>query len=121
MCHFLCYIPAVPGFQDAIRGYVLHSISISFQRVSMRVLGDWLKLDGAALQQLLAEKVRLTIFLHLRGFRAGVCAGRLVEAGQGSAEAVLAEKVRSFFLTFFPFLSMFFSWDMCQRVCWATG
>jgi hypothetical protein len=68
MCHFLCYFPAVPGFQDAIRGYVLHSISISFQRVSMRVLGDWLKLDGAALQQLLAEKVRAFVLTDFLSF-----------------------------------------------------
>jgi hypothetical protein len=57
-----CYI-AVPGFQDAIRGYVLHSISITFQRVSARVLGDWLKLDGSALQQLLADKVCYLLLL----------------------------------------------------------
>jgi hypothetical protein len=62
-CHFQCYFPAVSGFQDAIRGYVMHSISISFQRVSMRVLADWLKLEGAALQQLLAEKVGATFDL----------------------------------------------------------
>lgn len=53
---------AVPGFQDAIRNYVLHSLSITFQRVSLRVLGDWLKLDGSALQQLLADKVCMDLF-----------------------------------------------------------
>ncbi|KAF6256180.1 eukaryotic translation initiation factor 3k [Scenedesmus sp. NREL 46B-D3] len=51
-------ISKVPGFQDAIRAYVLHSISITFQRVSMRVLADWLKLEGSALQQLLADKAK---------------------------------------------------------------
>ncbi|WIA43891.1 hypothetical protein OEZ86_010301 [Tetradesmus obliquus] len=51
-------ISKVPGFQDAIRNYVLHSLSITFQRVSLRVLGDWLKLDGSALQQLLADKAK---------------------------------------------------------------
>jgi hypothetical protein len=47
----------VPGFQDAIREYVLHSIGISFRRVSTRVLADWLKLDAGSLKQLLADKV----------------------------------------------------------------
>jgi hypothetical protein len=48
---------AVPGFQDAIREYVLHSIGISFRRVNTRVLADWLKLEPPALKQLLADKV----------------------------------------------------------------
>jgi hypothetical protein len=48
----------VPGFQDAIRGYVLHSVGITFRRVHTRVLGEWLRLEGPALQALLAEKVR---------------------------------------------------------------
>lgn len=52
-------LPAVPGFQDAIREYVVHSIGISFRRVSMRVLADWLKLEPPALKQLLADKVGL--------------------------------------------------------------
>lgn len=47
----------VPGFYDAIRSYVLHSISITFRKVSKQVLGDWLRLEGASLQQLIAEKV----------------------------------------------------------------
>jgi hypothetical protein len=62
-CYSYCYF-AVPGFQDAIRAYVLHSISITFQRVSVRVLGDWLKLEGSALQQLLADKVREWLDYH---------------------------------------------------------
>ena len=36
---------------------MLHSIGISFRRVSTRVLADWLKLDASALKQLLADKV----------------------------------------------------------------
>lgn len=50
-------LPAVPGFQDAIREYVVHSIGITFRRVSMRVLADWLRLEPPALKQLLADKV----------------------------------------------------------------
>lgn len=51
------YPTTVPGFQDAIREYVLHSIGISFRRVSTRVLADWLRLEPPALKQLLADKV----------------------------------------------------------------
>lgn len=50
-------VSAVPGFQDAIREYVLHSIGITFRRVSTRVLAEWLKLEPPALKQLLADKV----------------------------------------------------------------
>lgn len=50
-------LAAVPGFQDAIREYVVHSIGITFRRVSMRVLADWLRLEPPALKQLLADKV----------------------------------------------------------------
>jgi hypothetical protein len=59
----------VPGFQDAIRAYVLHSIGITFRRVSTRVLSDWLKLEAPALQALLADKVRVVL---VRGL-ASVC------------------------------------------------
>jgi hypothetical protein len=55
---------AVTGFQDAIREYVLHSIGISFRRVSTRVLADWLKLDAGSLKQLLADKVRDCSWFH---------------------------------------------------------
>ncbi|KAF8061074.1 RBBP9 [Scenedesmus sp. PABB004] len=51
-------IAKVPGFADAVRGYVLHAVGITFQRVSTRVLADWLRLDGAPLQQLLADKAK---------------------------------------------------------------
>jgi hypothetical protein len=51
-------IAQVPGFYDAIRAYVLHSISISFRRVSKQVLADWLRVEGTSLQQLIAEKER---------------------------------------------------------------
>lgn len=51
-------IKQVPGFQDAIREYVLHSIGITFRRVSTRVLADWLKLEPPALKQLLADKTK---------------------------------------------------------------
>jgi hypothetical protein len=38
-------------------------MSVYVQCALWRVLGDWLKLGGAALQQLLAEQVRATFHL----------------------------------------------------------
>lgn len=51
-------LKSVPGFQDAIRDYVLHSMGTTFQKVSTRVLGEWLRLEGPALNALLAEKTK---------------------------------------------------------------
>lgn len=51
-------IKQVPGFEDAVRAYVLRSVvGAAFQRIHARTLGEWLRLDAGALQQLLQEKV----------------------------------------------------------------
>lgn len=44
----------VPGFYDSVREYVLHTLGITFQRVSKRVLADCLKLEGQSLDDLIA-------------------------------------------------------------------
>eukprot|EP00798_Chlamydomonas_sp_ICE-L_P020020 gene20020-26736_t len=49
-------ISHVPGFYDAVRAYVLHTLSISFQRVPKSVLGEYLQLEGASLDNLIKDK-----------------------------------------------------------------
>jgi hypothetical protein len=77
-------VHAVPGFQDAIRAYVLHSIGITFRRISSKVLADWLKLEPPALKQLLADKVCM--------YSIKICGGA---GGQGVAGVVLMRSPRA--------------------------
>jgi hypothetical protein len=48
------FVPAVPGFEAAVRRYVLHVLGISYQRVTKRVLGDALQLQGGELDNLVS-------------------------------------------------------------------
>jgi len=47
---------SVPGFYDAVRSYILHSIGISCQTVTRKVLADSLQMEGQSLDNLLAEQ-----------------------------------------------------------------
>ncbi|KAL6749163.1 eukaryotic translation initiation factor 3k [Haematococcus lacustris] len=50
-------ISLVPGFEAAVRRYILHVLGLSFQRVSRRVLGEALQLQGAELDSLISSQV----------------------------------------------------------------
>ncbi|KAJ9517695.1 hypothetical protein QJQ45_003983 [Haematococcus lacustris] len=50
-------ISLVPGFESAVRRYILHVLGLSFQRVSRRVLGEALQLQGAELDSLISSQV----------------------------------------------------------------
>jgi hypothetical protein len=43
---------AVPGFYEAIRSYILHSLSTTCQKVSKQVLSESLRMEAAALDSL---------------------------------------------------------------------
>lgn len=47
---------SVPGFYEAVRAFVLHVVTITFAKVPKKILGEYLKLEGAALDKLIAEK-----------------------------------------------------------------
>lgn len=44
--------PAVPGFADAIRGYILGAVNSTCQKVARSTLAEYLRLDGDALDKL---------------------------------------------------------------------
>ncbi|KAJ9517694.1 hypothetical protein QJQ45_003982 [Haematococcus lacustris] len=50
-------ISLVPGFEAAVRRYILHVLGLSFQRVSRRVLGEALQLQGAELDSLVSGQL----------------------------------------------------------------
>ncbi|KAJ9518387.1 hypothetical protein QJQ45_010286 [Haematococcus lacustris] len=50
-------ISLVPGFESAVRRYILHVLGLSFQRVSRRVLGEALQLQGAELDSLVSGQL----------------------------------------------------------------
>ncbi len=54
LCVLTCLPPAVPGFEVAVRKYILHVFGITYQRVNKKVLGEALQLQGAALDTLVS-------------------------------------------------------------------
>ncbi|KAG2483327.1 hypothetical protein HYH03_017775 [Edaphochlamys debaryana] len=48
----------IPGFYEAVRGFIAYTLCTSYNRVTKRVLSDCLKLEGATLDQYLTEKCR---------------------------------------------------------------
>ena len=48
----------MPGFIDAARRYVAHTLAITFARVPKRQAGEALRLEGRELDAYLAERVR---------------------------------------------------------------
>jgi hypothetical protein len=44
-------LPPVPGFYEAVRGFIAHTLVHSYGRITKRTLADCLKLDGATLEQ----------------------------------------------------------------------
>lgn len=49
-------LSSVPGFYEAVRSFVLHVVTITFAKISKKTLGEYLKLEGAALDKLVADK-----------------------------------------------------------------
>lgn len=48
----------VPGFMDAARRFVSHTLCITFARLPKRQLGEALRLEGRELDAYLQDKVR---------------------------------------------------------------
>lgn len=48
----------VPGFTEAVRKHILRSVKATFQKVTRSTLAEYLRMDGAALDELVEEKVK---------------------------------------------------------------
>ncbi|GIL47099.1 hypothetical protein Vafri_4013, partial [Volvox africanus] len=48
----------IPGFYEAVRGFIAYTLVNTYGRVTKRTLADCLKLDGATLDQYLSDKCR---------------------------------------------------------------
>ncbi|MEW5299639.1 MAG: hypothetical protein WDW38_004312 [Sanguina aurantia] len=50
-------IAAVPGFYEAVRSFSVHLLSISFRKVSRKVLAESVALEGITLEQMIQARV----------------------------------------------------------------
>lgn len=53
------HFDAVPGFTEAVRKHILRSVKATFQKVTRSTLAEYLRMDGAALDELVTSQSKL--------------------------------------------------------------
>ncbi|KAK4266052.1 hypothetical protein QN277_027025 [Acacia crassicarpa] len=71
-------VEAVPGFEQAIQGYAIHVLSLTYQRVPRSVLAEAINIEGLALDKFLEHQVANS--------------GWIIEKGHGKGQLIVIPK-----------------------------